>query len=86
VGPPEPVIERVVAEIRALRPVHYCFQTQMGDFDQTAMLRQLALWGEVIIPAVQREIANDLPYSSTVPSHMPPPTPQAPATVPALQA
>ncbi len=73
VGPTQQVIERVVAEIRALRPVHYCFQTQMGDFDQTAMLRQLERWGNVIMPAVQRELANDMPYTpspSTSPSAM----------------
>jgi alkanesulfonate monooxygenase SsuD/methylene tetrahydromethanopterin reductase-like flavin-dependent oxidoreductase (luciferase family) len=62
VGPVDLVIERVVNEIRTLKPVHYCFQTQMGDFDQPTMLRHLALWGEVIIPAVQREIANDPPH------------------------
>ncbi len=67
VGPPELVIERVVAEIRALRPAHYCFQTQMGDFDQGAMLRQLELWGKLIIPAVQRELSNDPPYAPSTP-------------------
>jgi alkanesulfonate monooxygenase SsuD/methylene tetrahydromethanopterin reductase-like flavin-dependent oxidoreductase (luciferase family) len=62
VGSVDVVIERVVAEIRALKPVHYAFQTQMGDFDQAAMLRQLELWAKVIMPAVQREIANDPPH------------------------
>lgn len=59
VGAPEKVIDRVVAEIRVLRPVHYCFQTQMGDFDQPTMLRQLERWGQVIMPAVRRELAKD---------------------------
>lgn len=62
VGPVDVVIERVVNEIRTLKPVHYCFQTQMGDFDQPTMLRHLELWARVIIPAVQREIANDPPH------------------------
>lgn len=62
VGPVDVVIERVVAEIRALKPVHYTFQTQMGDFDHPTMLRQLELWAKVIMPAVQREIANDPPH------------------------
>lgn len=62
IGGVDLVIERVVNEIRALKPVHYCFQTQMGDFDQATMLKQLTLWGKVIIPAVQREIANDPPH------------------------
>ncbi len=84
VGPPEQVIERVVAEIRALRPVHYCFQTQMGDFDQTAMLRQLELWGDVIIPAVQRELANDAAHGASAP----PASPSSPfmSAAPAMQA
>ena len=62
VGSVDLVIERVVNEIRTLKPVHYCFQTQMGDFDHPTMLRQLELWGKVIIPAVQREIAGDPPH------------------------
>src|SRR5436305_6386109 len=44
VGSIDTVIERVVNEIRTLKPVHYCFQTQMGDFDQPTMLRQLETW------------------------------------------
>lgn len=62
VGPVDVVIERVVAEIRALKPAHYCFQTQMGDFDHPTMLKQLELWSKVIMPAVQREIAGDPPH------------------------
>ncbi len=58
------VIERVVKEIRTLKPIHYCFQTQMGDFDQPTMLRQLEVWSRVIMPAVQREIANDPPHAA----------------------
>jgi len=65
VGSIDTVIERVVSEIRALKPVHYCFQTQMGDFDHPTMLRQLQTWSKVIIPAVQQEIANDPPHAST---------------------
>jgi hypothetical protein len=68
VGSIDTVIERVVAEIRTLKPVHYCFQTQMGDFDHPTMLRQLETWAKVIIPAVQQEIANDPPYSASAPA------------------
>lgn len=64
VGSVDTVIERVVREIRTLKPVHYCFQTQMGDFDQKTMLRQLETWSKVIIPAVQKEIANDPPHAA----------------------
>jgi alkanesulfonate monooxygenase SsuD/methylene tetrahydromethanopterin reductase-like flavin-dependent oxidoreductase (luciferase family) len=62
VGNIDTVIERVVKEIRTLKPVHYCFQTQMGDFDHPTMLKQLETWAKVIIPTVQQEIANDAPY------------------------
>jgi alkanesulfonate monooxygenase SsuD/methylene tetrahydromethanopterin reductase-like flavin-dependent oxidoreductase (luciferase family) len=62
VGSVDTVIERVVNEIRTLKPVHYCFQTQMGDFDHPTMLKHLELWAKVIIPAVQKEIANDPPH------------------------
>lgn len=61
VGPVDTVIERLVADIRAVRPVHVALQTQVGDFDHPAMLKQLELWSKVIIPAVQQEIANDKP-------------------------
>ncbi len=66
VGNVDTVIERVIKEIRILKPVHYCFQTQMGDFDQPTMLRQLELWAKVIIPTVQQEIRNDPPHVSRV--------------------
>jgi len=62
VGPVDVVIERVIKEIRTLKPVHFCFQTQMGDFDHPTMLKQLELWAKVIIPTVQKEIANDPPH------------------------
>ena len=70
VGSVDTVIERVVNEIRTLKPVHYCFQTQMGDFDHATMLRQLELWAKVIMPAVQREIANDPPHVAQTPREL----------------
>jgi alkanesulfonate monooxygenase SsuD/methylene tetrahydromethanopterin reductase-like flavin-dependent oxidoreductase (luciferase family) len=70
VGSIDTVIERVVNEIRTLKPVHYCFQTQMGDFDHPTMLRQLETWAKVIIPAVQQEIANDPPYRAPAPREL----------------
>lgn len=66
VGPVETVIERLVRDIRVSRPVHVAIQTQVGDLDHRTMIRQLELWGEVIIPAVQKELANDAPYVSPV--------------------
>jgi alkanesulfonate monooxygenase SsuD/methylene tetrahydromethanopterin reductase-like flavin-dependent oxidoreductase (luciferase family) len=61
VGPVDTVIERLVADIRAARPMHVALQTQVGDLDHKTMLRQLELWARVIIPAVQQEIARDKP-------------------------
>ena len=39
---------------------HLCaaLQTQLGDFDQATMLRQIELWGERIIPAIRKEIGQ----------------------------
>ncbi len=64
VGPVDVVIERMVRDIRVARPVHVAVQTQLGDLDHKTMLKQLELWAKVIIPAVQKEIANDPPYVS----------------------
>jgi len=64
VGPVDTVIERMVRDIRVAGPCHVALQTQCGDLDHATMLRQIRLWGEVIIPAVQQEIANDPPYVS----------------------
>jgi hypothetical protein len=29
----------------------------LGDFDQKTMLKQIELWGEKIIPAIQKEVS-----------------------------
>jgi alkanesulfonate monooxygenase SsuD/methylene tetrahydromethanopterin reductase-like flavin-dependent oxidoreductase (luciferase family) len=60
VGSVDEVIERMVAEIRILRPTHVALQTQLGDFDQATMLKQLDLWGSRIIPAIRRELGQDI--------------------------
>ncbi|MCQ4159025.1 LLM class flavin-dependent oxidoreductase [Roseomonas sp. GC11] len=56
VGSVDYVVERLVEEIRILRPKHVAIQTQVGDFDQKTMLRQIELWGSRIIPAIRREL------------------------------
>ena len=56
VGSVDRVVERLVEEIRILRPKHVAIQTQFGDFDQKTMLRQIELWGSRIIPAVRKEL------------------------------
>ncbi|GGJ33608.1 LLM class flavin-dependent oxidoreductase [Neoroseomonas lacus] len=66
VGSVDRVIERMVEEIRILRPKHVAIQIQPGDFDTSATLRQIALWGERIIPAIRQELAKDATSASKV--------------------
>lgn len=58
VGSVNQVIDKLLAEIEILKPKHIALQTQLGDFDQKTMLRQIELWGDRIIPAVQKELAQ----------------------------
>jgi len=60
VGPVNQVIDKMLEEISILRPKHIALQTQLGDFDQKTMLRQIELWGEQIIPAIRKEIGANL--------------------------
>lgn len=56
VGSVDRVIERMVEEIRILKPKHVAIQVQPGDFDARATLRQIELWGSRIIPAIRKEL------------------------------
>ncbi|MEZ5650881.1 MAG: LLM class flavin-dependent oxidoreductase [Burkholderiaceae bacterium] len=56
VGSVNQVIDRMCEEIAILKPKHIALQTQLGDFDQASMLRQIELWGERIIPAIRKEV------------------------------
>lgn len=56
VGEVNYVIDRMLEEISILKPNHIAIQTQLGDFDQKTMLRQIDLWGERIIPAIRKEL------------------------------
>ncbi len=58
VGSVNEVIDKLLQEIRILRPKHIALQTQLGDFDQKTMLRQIELWGDRIIPAIQKEVGS----------------------------
>lgn len=60
VGSVNQVIDRLLAEIEVLKPDHIALQTQLGDFDQKTMLRQIELWGDTIIPAVQKALGSDI--------------------------
>ena len=56
VGSVNQVIDKMLEEISILRPKHIALQTQLGDFDQKTMLRQIELWGEKIMPAIRKEV------------------------------
>jgi alkanesulfonate monooxygenase SsuD/methylene tetrahydromethanopterin reductase-like flavin-dependent oxidoreductase (luciferase family) len=58
VGGVNRVIDRLLEEIELLKPDQIAVQTQLGDFDQATMLRQIELWGERIIPAVNKALAD----------------------------
>lgn len=64
VGSVARVIERMVEEIRILKPKHVAIQIQPGDFDTRATLRQIELWGSRIIPAIRKELHEDMPEAS----------------------
>lgn len=61
VGSVNEVIDKMLQEISILRPKHIALQTQLGDFDQKTMLRQIELWGERIIPAIRKELGRNVP-------------------------
>ena len=55
VGSVNRVIDRLLEEISILKPDQIAIQTQLGDFDQKTMLKQIDVWGERIIPALEAE-------------------------------
>ncbi|MDK1493560.1 LLM class flavin-dependent oxidoreductase [Sinorhizobium sp. 7-81] len=52
------VIDRLLEEIEVFKPDQIAIQTQLGDLDQKTMLRQIELWGDRIIPAVQKSLGQ----------------------------
>jgi len=58
VGSVNEVIDKLLEEISILKPKHIALQTQLGDFDQKTMLKQIELWGDKIIPAVKKEVGQ----------------------------
>ncbi|MEN4919186.1 LLM class flavin-dependent oxidoreductase [Achromobacter spanius] len=58
VGSVNQVIDKMLEEISILRPKHIALQTQLGDFDQKTMLKQIELWGDKIIPAIRKEVGS----------------------------
>ncbi len=59
VGSVNRVIERLLEEIELLKPDQIAVQTQIGDFDQQTMLKQIELWGDKIIPAVNKALGSE---------------------------
>lgn len=53
------VIDKMLEEIEILKPRHIALQTQLGDFDQKTMLKQIELWGDTIIPAIKKALGTD---------------------------
>ena len=64
VGSVNQVIDKMLEEISILRPKHIALQTQLGDFDQKTMLKQIELWGSTIIPAIQKEVKRNQPAAT----------------------
>ena len=60
VGSVNQVIDKMLEEISILKPKHIALQTQLGDFDQKTMLKQIELWGEKIIPAIRKEVGANV--------------------------
>ncbi len=58
VGDAETVIERLVREIRVMRPRHVAIQTHPGDMDHRTMMKQIELLGTEILPAVLKEVGD----------------------------
>lgn len=58
VGSVNQVIDKLLEEISILKPNLIALQTQLGDFDQRTMLKQIELWGDRIIPAVRKELSQ----------------------------
>lgn len=58
IGSINQVIDRLLQEIEILKPDQIAIQTQLGDLDQTTMLRQIELWGDKIIPAVNKSLGH----------------------------
>ena len=58
IGSVNRVIDRLLEEIEVLKPDQIAVQTQLGDFDQKTMLRQIETWGDKIIPAVNKALGS----------------------------
>ncbi|WP_162820615.1 hypothetical protein [Microvirga calopogonii] len=64
IGSVNRVIDRLLEEMDILKPNQITIPTQLGDFDQMTMLRQIELWGDKIIPAVNKSIGHGSTFAT----------------------
>ena len=58
IGAPEQVAEKLVAEIRGLKPKHMCFHFQVGNFAHQYALRSIELLASEVLPMVEKELGD----------------------------
>ena len=68
VGSVNQVIDRMLEEYEILKPSQIMIQTQLGDFDQKTMLKQIELWGTRIIPEIRKAIGEKASVATSVPA------------------
>jgi len=56
IGDAETCIEKIVTEIRRVRPVHIAMFFQVGDFPHAAAMRSIERFAEEVIPGVEKEL------------------------------
>jgi alkanesulfonate monooxygenase SsuD/methylene tetrahydromethanopterin reductase-like flavin-dependent oxidoreductase (luciferase family) len=59
VGDPDICAERILNDIRALRPDHIALHTQIGDMDRKAMLKSMEMWMTRVAPQVEKALRED---------------------------
>jgi hypothetical protein len=71
IGDASHVAARLIAEIRALRPVHYNCFFQFGDMPITRAARSLERFGAEVLPLVEAELGplDRLGLEAAPPSH-----------------
>jgi len=57
IGHPDEIAERITQAVRILRPSHIAFHNQPGDLPQDRVMKSLELFGEKVMPQVERALA-----------------------------
>ncbi len=58
IGTPEQCTEQLIAEIEEIQPSHISLFVQFGSLPQDAVMRSLALFGEKVLPAVEKHFGG----------------------------